>query len=83
MRTLGLPASSERALMAVAYENYVTAQTLHQRAHNSWRRAQRAHGDDSPVTKGALTKAGKAALYLTDAKAQYRQAKKLAFEAAA
>lgn len=89
IRTLGLPVSSERALMAKAYENYATAQVLQKQLHNEWRRvrklfAQRHAGqfvkfnDDHAEVKRALSKATESALYLADAKAQYRQAKNVA-----
>lgn len=81
-RTLGLPATAERALMAKAYENYATAQDLHVRAHNAYRAACVAAGSRRGVdvsqertVKKALTRATETALYLADAKAQYRRAR--------
>lgn len=96
-RTLGLPVSAERAAMAKAYENYATAQLLHTKAHNAWRRAERKASETEAdlshslkkrlaarsSAKGALTKAATAATYLNDAKAQYRSAKAVAIKAAA
>lgn len=82
-RTLGLPPTVERAAMATAYEKYATAQLLHTKAHNAWRRAQRSKGDDAPATKGALTKAHNAAMHLRKAKSDYRQAKNAAMAVAA
>ena len=81
-RTLGLPPSQQRDTMQEAYNKYRLAQALHNKAHNSWRRAQRAHGDDASQTKGALTKATKAAVLLGETKRQYREAKTSAQAAA-
>lgn len=90
-RTLGLPASPERAAMASAYETYATACRLAVDAHNAWRRLRhlkgldkdgvwnRTRADGHPQVKAALTKAGKASMLRQDAKAQYRAAKAAAF----
>lgn len=75
--------------MAGAYENYATAQRLQVQLHNEWRHVRRLFAqyhdgqfvkfnDDNAEVKRVLTKATKAALYLADAKAQYRQAKRAA-----
>jgi hypothetical protein len=83
VRTLGLPATPERALMGRAYENYATAQDLHVRAHNAYRATLRRAGydaNDANVAK-ALSRATEAALYLQDAKAQYRAARVAAEQA--
>ncbi len=84
-RTLGLPPTTERALMAKAYENYATAQMLQTRLHNDWRRVRRLfdYDDSHAEVKRALAKATEAAFYLADAKGQYRQAKNVALGAAA
>lgn len=43
-RTLGLPATAERALMAKSYETYVTACRVHVAAHNLYMRELRKNG---------------------------------------
>lgn len=77
LRTLGLRETSDRALMAKAYDDYAAAQLTQVRLHNSWRRIRRQYfGDDNHrQVKAALTRATKAALYLADAKARYQVAK--------
>lgn len=81
VRTLGLTASSQRARMAKAYEDYAAAQLIQVRLHNAWRRTRRRYSltfsppDKHPRVKAARTKADKAALALADKKAQYAIAK--------
>lgn len=87
VRTLGLPATSERALMGKAYEVYASAQAAQKAWHNEWRRLRRLYtpndqpltfADDIAVVQNALKKATEAAFYLADAKAQYRIARRAA-----
>ncbi|WP_311209395.1 MULTISPECIES: hypothetical protein [unclassified Aeromicrobium] len=88
-RTLGLAATSERATMGKAYENYATAQSLHVQAHNAYMAARRRAGvrgrgalpdwaeTDAGIRK-ALAQASETAMYLHDAKAQYALARRAA-----
>lgn len=66
--------------MGKAYENYATAQRLHAAMHNDWRRVRRLFdcNDDHAEVKRALAKATESALYVADAKTQYRKAKAVA-----